>query len=83
MEDLPWEDLVFEWKDYGDYERLHSVCGFKLKLHRETSGHLVKSFLPAAVGVVVSFICFLVGNDEVAARIAVMMILIYAEIILL
>ena len=78
--ELEESDRIFQWQESDDSERFHSVTGFRIVLERISRGYLTTSFLPAAMPVLLSFIGFLVGNEEVAARMAVMMVLIFVEI---
>lgn len=64
----------------GEVEEEYSVTGFKVKMVRGYAVYLTRTYFPSALMVIVSFISYLIGQEEVVGRLALLVTLTLIEI---
>ncbi len=66
--------------EQGVVQEEYSTAGFKVKMARGYSVFLTRTYFPAALMVIVSFISYLIGQEEVVGRLALLVTLTLIEI---
>ncbi len=79
--DLREAEKIYESRnEQGVVEERYSVIGFKVKMSRVYDIFLTRTYFPAALMVIVSFISYLIGQEEVVGRLALLVTLTLIEV---
>ncbi len=79
--ELDEDEKIYQSKDReGKVTEEYSTTGFKVKLKREYGDYLVLKYFPAALMVIVSFLCYLIKQKEMLARMGLLVTLDLIEV---